>query len=1302
MYYRLYLFVLLIMSCFCSVSGAGFPHATSYQLFNLNTSKGLSASSVQSVIEGKDGAIWISTKSGIDRYNGQRVQNYTLPQPGNTARTNFMMFRLFCDEQGAMFVYDNKGSLYKYNEVLDAFEILYDLNTIIGQEIILNGVLTDGKDGFYLAFNQGLCYLSSGDSFQWLVRDIAANHIARFGDRLLVGSPEGLYAYTINGEKQEKICDDRDIRSTFFDTQTKLLWIGTFNNGLFVYDSTNQRLCNWPTLRQVPTTPVRSIRALDEHSILVGSDGSGVFVASRDGRDIRLLFDETQGSELQGKGIYDICVDSQKNLWMGSYTGGVDIAIASEGMYETVKHFDKDENSLISNNVNDIKQTSDSSLWYATEGGVSICDLRTRQWHHALKDVAVLNLCETRQGKILAATYGHGVYQVERDGKAIPLYSVESGTLQSNYVFRLMEDSDGSLWVGCLNAPMAQIKDGKATFYPINVVQCITTMPCGDLAVGTAYGWYRLSKTDLKPQQFFTHRDSSSEEYNYSIESILFINDDDVWLGTDGGGIYQYRISSQEVIRHISTKEGLPSDFISSLAYNRYGDILVSTDRGLAVIDRHDFMVNNISYVQDLEANYNHMSIEALQDGRFAYGSSTGVVIVDTERLRNLPYEASLHVTGMEITGIEKEAVSAWKENFSQMLGEGVIRLNYDQNTFDIRFESICYAYQQDIRYQYYLEGFDKEWSPLSDQQTAHFANLTPGKYVFRLRNASQINGRTLDTITLTIVVSQPWWNTWWAWLCYLIIAALFLYFCVRYYLERQKRQDFDHKINLFLHAAHDIRTPLSLILAPIDHIEKDESLSQESRQYLQMARQGCNDLQQMVTRLLDFQKADRKKVQPKFQDLNIMGILEMQVQKFMSLAGKKKISLQLIPVESTVMVSADHAMVDSILDNLLSNAIKYTPEGGSIRVSVESDAERVRIKVCDSGIGIPQTDQKNIFHDFYRARNAIQSRQTGTGLGLVFSRRLAVLQKGNLSFESQEGKGTTFILSLLQGNSAAEDVRSSSEESVNNETLLFVDDSESLRQYIQMAFGQLFHVVTVESAERALEFIREKTCDVLVSDVMMPGMHGDELCRMLKNNPETSWLPVILLSANVDRDSMLGGLEAGADDYVAKPFDEAILRQRIDSLLSNRRRLSKYYLERSLQLVSGAAESESTGIETSSSSGDEENKPLSPQMDAADQEFVEKATRLVLENLSDVDYSIDQLCSDLAMSRTLFYGRIKSLTSHAPQEFVRLIRLERAAALIREGRSIMEVSVETGFINVKYFSTVFKKHFGVSPSKFV
>ena len=639
------------------------------------------------------------------------------------------------------------------------------------------------------------------------------------------------------------------------------------------------------------------------------------------------------------------------------------------------------------------------------------------------------------------------------------------------------------------------------------------------------------------------------------------------------------------------------------------------------------------------------------------------------------------------------------------------------------------------------MEGYDRNWSKPSSYQLARFVNLPSGSYVLHVKAICRSNGRELGATSLNIFIAQPWWNTWWAWIVYLCILTAILYFAWQYYKERLQRRYYDEKINFFVNTAHNIRTPLSLVLAPLDNLANDTNLSEKSRGFLDMAHRNGNKLLKMVTELLDFQKVEQSAEQVRLQDVELPMLLRLQVEKFIVAAQEKHIHLSLEACPQ-YMVHTDVKMMDLILENLLSNAIKYTPEGGKVTLSASIEGKTAQILVSDTGIGIPKAEIKNIFKSFFRASNAVNSQEMGSGLGLMLTRQLVKKLGGKLTFVSEEGKGTTFCVKLPLGNVTDSSVRLVEEKKkvanesslaedkhdetcqtvssavlqdagVSKDTLLFVDDNEDLCKYIRMTFGDSYQVVDVESAEAALKYLKEGgVCDIVVSDVMMPGMHGDELCRSIKENKETSWLPVILLTAKAGRDFMIEGLGLGADDYIAKPFDTAILASKVASILKNRRRLSQYYMDRSLALVRGEMASESASSEQivgSDSSyelleptGVSEEKKDHAASNKQDQAFVDKATSLVLAHLSDTDFNIDRLCREMAMSRTLFYGRLKTLTGQNPQDFIRLIRLEQAAIFLKQGDSVLDVSVKAGFVNVKYFSTVFKKHFGVSPSKYL
>ena len=1374
-------------------------------LSNVNTDNGLSSARVYSIVEAEDGAMWISTKRGVDRYNGQQVRNYTLATDMQFSDASGRNIKLTKDSQQHIYAYDNKGKVYLYNKVKDTFQLQVNLINVLGGSMVLNDLLVDDKGCFWMALDRGVyrmapptiagsqekIALGSQNKGKYILKNTYVNHIRFIGKQLLIGSPSGVFAYSPNAAQPRLVLRGYSVLSSYHDVKAHLIWLGTFHRGILLLNDMTWKplsfktsysptvLARYSSLSDIPLIPVRSIIPYNATTILMAVDGAGVYAYDKKTGKTSLLLNTDGRPEnvLQGNGVYALCKDHLGDLWMGSYSGGVDLAIPMEHTLEFVRHEYLNGQSLINNGVNDVLQSVDaqglnSKIWYATDKGVSIYDESTHQWHHTLFNKVALTLCQTADGKVLVGTYGDGIYEIHADGSSSRAYSVSNGKLKTDYVYSIFKDSEGGLWIGCLDGDLVYIPssveknksvDNSVIYLPVNEVQSIVESPDKkSVAVGTTHGCYRIDKRSHRVSRFFYPAEFPTTDCNFFVNAMVFQDARHIWIATDGGGLYLYDCQKHQ-FKNYTTSQSLPSNTVYALVKTPSGKVWMSTDKGLAFIDHGK--VTNLNFFKGLEREYKRMAVTQTYDGRIIFGSSDGAVVLASKFAKGLNYAAPLRITSVEVEGKtfdEAARQEDWNTELFDMLQAGKMSFSHSENTLVVHFESINYPYQHDILYQYYMEGYDHQWSVPSAYQQARFANLPPGSYTLHVKAIGRSNGRVLGEKTLRIHIAQPWWNSWWAWVVYLCILGTIAYFGWDYYRERLHRKYYDEKINFFVNTAHNIRTPLSLVLAPLADLAKDATLGDKSRMFLEMAQRNGDKLLRMVTELLDFQKIDQAKAQVHLQQVELSVLLRLQVDKFQMSASEKHISLRLTAIEQHTFCT-DLSMMNLIFENLLSNAVKYTGEGGTITVSalLEEANKQVIIKVSDTGIGIPKSETKHIFQSFFRASNAVNSQEMGSGLGLMLTRQLVQKLGGKLSFESEEGRGTTFLVALpdcgnvdvsndkvetlskeegaasfrvsvdtsvssesssrqetsepssqqeTSDNSVSSDEKMKSDEESQKDTLLFVDDNEDLRQYIRMAFAAQYHVADVESGEAALKYLSENgECDIVVSDVMMPGMQGDELCRRIKENKETSWLPVILLTAKAGHDFMIEGLGLGADDYIAKPFDSAILASKIASMLKNRRRLSQYYMERSLVIVRSEAsvpsdeKNQSSEVKNQSSEvknqlSDEESKvELNPQ----DQAFVEKATRLVLDNLSDTDFNINRLCREMAMSRTLFYGKLKTLTGQGPQDFMRLIRLEQAALYLKQGKSVLDVSVKAGFVNVKYFSTVFKKHFGVSPSKY-
>lgn len=1364
--------LLLVSFLLTALAAQSTPMPTpAYQVRHIGLAEGLDNMRVFSILQDRNDVMWIATKNGVNRYNGSVMKVYQLSSDRVYSNAAGRIFSLRQDGD-TLYAYDNKGNIYRYSSAWDHFEHVVSLSKWFRGYLKLNDLYIDRHHRLWLAARNGLyCYAHGRMSLAGPTQEVNVITADNRG-RLFIATASAVLAQFGKRWKTLSGLEGMEAQSLYFDAPAQRLWVGSLVQGIRVYDLKTHRVDVVSTPPQIQH-PVRAITPLGQETMLVGVDGEGVYAFDRRKLQGRLLFnvsDDTRNA-LSGNGIYAVVVDRQHNIWVGSYTGGVDLAMPRWPGYQLFRHQYKDGNSLIDNSVNAVCATSDGTLWFGTNLGLSAYHPASGRWTHSLQGRVVVALCPSGNGGVWAGTYGNGVFAVNVAGTATATYSRSLGNLSAEYITSLACDHLGHLWVGAIDGPLSCIVNGKAHDLPIREAECLTVIG-GKMAVGTTAGFCIVDTRSWLYEHYFTPSDFGDKDICCFINAIIADGNGAFWLGTDGGGIYHYDTLTKKYWQ-ISTRQGLPSNSIAGICHGAQGLLMVSTDRGLCTFDGRTRCVRQLSTYEGLDQEYNRMACWQLPKGKLLFGGNDGGVLLSPAAVLPSHYTAQLRVTSILPLDTKLAGDSVVRRHIFDMLCEGRISLPYAQNSFSVNFECINYRFQHDIRYEYFLEGYDKQWIAMPHLQSLRYTNVPSGSYTLHIRALSRTDGRVIDAKDFPLVIQRPWWNSFLAWTVYLLFVLAIVYLVWRRYRDRLESRYYNEKISFFVNTAHDIRTPLSLVLAPLDDMAKDSTLSEPTARYLSIARRNGAKLLKMITGLLDFQKIDQQSSEPTIQKMALKPLLEQQIARFALLAREKKITLALDDCPSEAMVWLDPMMADKLFDNLISNAIKYTGEGGHIHLKAWQQHGETVISVADDGMGIPQSDQKHIFRSFYRASNGVNSKQMGSGLGLMLCRRLVEMHHGKLTFTSKEKVGTTFFVHLPADGSryfpqaaeqkeqqGREDVTAQTDlslkdsvteaplDSVNRnalkddfaedkkkvetreslpqdeengendkDTILFVDDNTELLRYLRMSFSSDYHIITKESAEEALAYLRDGTCDIVVSDVMMGGMDGDELCRRLKENADTAWLPVILLTAKVGKDFMIEGLDKGADDYISKPFDTDILAKKIRNVIDNRRRLSKYYLRRALQLVHDG-ETQTVSHHTKEPSpvhtggaphptpqGRSRQEPLSEEqpvtLNAADQAFVDQATQTVLDHLSEEDFDVNHLCREMAMSRTLFYGRLKTLTGKAPQEFMRLIRLEQAAALLLKDVPVLDVATRCGFQNSKYFSTVFKKHFGMPPSRY-
>ncbi|MGL4519737.1 MAG: hybrid sensor histidine kinase/response regulator transcription factor [Phocaeicola sp.] len=1303
-----------LLSLLITYVGYGATPSSITDVKHLTYSEGLSSHRVFTIIEDANQAVWISTKSGVDRYNGREIKNYTLTGDFYYGDMAGRMIQLYQDADGEIWAYDNTGRIYCYSKVYDRFELTFKISNCVSGNIMLNKYFRSRSGKEIFGLTEGLCVVNNQE-LELFVRDIDVNDVVEIGETLFVGTTCGLSVVNpATAAWPVLLLEDKSIQTLYHDMEKNSLFIGTFNDGLWVMDLATYQVSQIGLKGGVFTNPIRSIVSLDSATLAIGIDGSGVYTFDYGSKSSHLLIncEDCNPHYLHGNGIYTMALDGQANLWVGSYTGGASLVSLTESPSKLIVHEKGTYNTLANNNVNGVVENVNGDIWYATDRGASIFQTACGTWRHSLEGSVGVALCPTGDGNMLLGTYGDGIYFLDQNGKVIKRLNKQLGSLTSNTIFSIKRDEKGSFWVGALDGELMNLDATGQLIasYPISLVLSITVIDADRIAAATVNGFYIVDSKHQTVEHYASAQEQISHNVSAYIVPMLFNNDGTVWLGTEGGGLNLYNLTSREIVHSYKVSDGLPSNDVYSLQRDSLGRIWVSTGSGIAVIE--DSIVSSLNYLAGVEKEYNKSASIVLSDGGLLFGGTTGAVKFLPSEINRVAYKAPLRITGFVIDGISEEKRERLMPYIYHGLQAATIQLPHNQNYLTIHFESINLRYQEDIAYRYILEGYDNDWSEHLASGVATYKNVTPGSYLLRLCSVRKCDGKVIDQQTIKIVISLPWWRSWWAFLIYALLIALVVYFMVRYkWYQLQKRHDED-KIRFFINTAHDIRTPVTLAMAPLEDIEKSEQLSSHGSYLLHVARQNIRKLNSITSQLLEFEKIDAGKHLLNLEVIDLCDILREEVSCFQNVCQKKHLELLLELPDTPICMLGDTHLVEMVFDNLLSNACKYTPSGGSVKVVVVATKSKIRVQIMDTGIGIPTEERKHIFSDIYRAKNARESQETGTGFGLLQVKRIVKMLRGGIDFSSVEGEGSLFTVSFERvyseaiAHSTKRTVRNSLDEilpatvqqrevqTTDKEiTLLLVEDNDDLRHYLVKTFLPDYNVIERSTADDALSYLSTEYPDLIISDVMMPGMQGDDFCRVVKNNPETSGIPVILLTAKTNHESVVNGLQKGADDYVAKPFSTEILKLKVRGLIENRNRLRTYLLK---QAVNQVVLDKSGELLTASIEESEE-----PNLSASDREFMEKVTNLIISNLADTEFTIDTLCREMAMSRTLFYSRLKSLTGKAPQEFIRILRLERASDLLQQGVSVTEVAEATGFINVKYFSTIFKKQFGIPPSKF-
>ncbi len=1284
---------------------------------------GLSNRRIFDIQKDSKGYMWFLTNEGMDRYDGREIKHYKLLGKSK----NIHLGWLYKEDQGDLWVIGKKGCVFHYDTLRDQFRMVYQLSDV--SDDVTCGYM-DHNQNIWLCTQDSIRLYNIKNACKYSLLNVMDANIQMVEQvdscHFFIAAERGIrYVELENDELKvipiEALYDiTSQVNELYYHSESQKLFVGTFGEGVFAFDMCTRRITH--SSMDLSDVNITGICPLNEAELLVGTEGMGLHKLDVNTCVTQpyLIADYESNNGMNGNNINDIYVDEEKRIWLANYFEGITIVDNRYKNYDWIKHSIGNHQSLVNDQVHAVIEDSEGDLWFGTSNGISLYNRQTQRWHsflssvdHHLKDKnhVFVTLCEVSPGVIWAGGYTSGIYKINKRTLSVEYFSpfllTPMNMQPDKYIRGMIKDSNGHIWSGGFyNLKCFDIKDNSVRLYPgVNSITAIAEKDSNFMWIGTATGLYLLDRNTGSYQYVVL-----PVEVNY-VNALYQSDGGLLYVGTNGSGVLVYDSHSKTFEHYYTDNCALVSNNIYAILPEIDGSIIMSTEDGITSFQIEDKTFHNRTSEQGLlSACFNPSSGTLCKNGGFVLGSTDGAIEFP-EKLKFPTYVYNKMILsdfqisyqpvypGDEGSPLEKD-INETK----------VLKLDYDQNTFSLILSSINYDFPSNVLFSWKLDGFYNEWSRPGNANLIRYTNLNPGKYTLHIRAVSKEEQQLVfEERELKIIIARPFWLSFWAILGYVIfVLSVFIVIYRILNLKKQKKIS-DEKTRFFINTAHDIRTPLTLIKAPLEELFEKETFSDRGKKRMRVALRNVDVLLRLTTNLINFERTDVYSSELFVAQYDLSAYLQDICDIFRSYAAFKHLNFTCdCNVEEGLKVWFDKEKMDSILKNLLSNAMKYTPEYGAVGVSVQETKDTWKLEVKDTGIGIASKEHNKLFKMHFRGVNAINSKITGSGIGLMLARKLIRLHGGKIEVKSVELQGTTVRIVFPKSkeqfhkftevapNMEIKDVQieaagllqteKNPETAANNALprILIVEDNDELRTYLIDSLSDIYHIRACCNGKEAQAVVKEYWPNLVVSDIMMPEMRGDELCMTIKSDMETSHIPVLLLTALGDEQNILEALQVGADDYITKPFNLKILRARIANLLANRVLLREKFA--------------SLGMDAEISKESAEANRLN----VLDLKFISGVRKNVEDNLDNPDFTVDSLCSLQNMSRSSFYNKLKALTGQAPADYIRLIRLNRAAELLKEGgKSISEVAEMTGFCDGKYFREVFKKHFKVSPSKY-
>ncbi len=1137
------------------------------------------------------------------------------------------------------------------------------------------------------------------------------------------------------------------------------LWIGTRAGGLNRLDIQKNRIFRYPYEKE--KSHIKCILKDSKNTIWFGDGYALSRYNQLEDSFLRYEYYDTRSSGQAALAVSTLYEDVQGNLWLGVQQGGVNRTIVNHPFV----HFAQNSTTstgLSKSSVSSVLKDSKGNLWvgYFTMG-IDFWDAETNEKTHysynvqdtnSLGEGTVFKIFEASDGRIWVGTYRGGLQYFDESTRSFITYRHEPANPQSisgNDIRDITEDASGNLWVAVhgggvsrLNLRTGAFKNYKAN-YPDwqhslsnDWVFTVFADSKGRVWAGSVSG---VSVLMPEKEHFISYNHQNSTLSHNSVRSIFEDNKGQIWIGTENG-LNKFDEQRRDFVVY-TERDGLPNNFIMGGMADQEGNLWISTNHGLSRFNEAEQSFRNYSMLDGLQSNeFFPGAYFKGEENQFFFGGKNGLNSFNPSAIRDNAYKTPVVITDFKLFNREV-AIGGEQAPLQKHISQThEIELSYDQNVMSFGFVGLNFVRPEKNQYAYMMEGFEKEWNYVGNRKEATYTNLDPGVYTFKVKAANNDGLWNEQEASLKVTVLPPFWQTSWAYGFYFCFVAIMLYAyrSATVYRERrrsrlrlekleaEKIHELDTlKLNFFANISHEFRTPLTLIGDPVDKlVSEGNSLRIDERQGLyQLIQRNSRLLLRLINQLLDISAADAGMMKLRVVQWDIVQFTRSIADAFAYKAEQNSIVYIFAPGTDAAEVYFDPDKLEKILFNLLSNAFKFTPECGKIAInlSVVDDATQlparlqkeassiqyVKIAVEDSGVGIPPEEKDKIFERFFQVEKK-GYRKKGAGIGLTLVKQLVERHYGEVEVVSEMGKGSTFTIWLpvaaesfgadefeladvkipqefgmesKPGAEEAPEIKEPLQEKVSADSplLLLVEDSHDVRHYLRDNFKGKYRIEEASNGVEGFEKAVSKMPDLIISDVMMPELSGTALCRKLKSSESTCHIPVILLTAQAAEHNQLEGLETGADDYIAKPFSIPVLKAKVKNLIAVRKLLKQRFSE------------------------DPDFKPAEVAVNSLDKKFMERVLQIVEENMANSRFSPDVLASELGMSRSQLYRKMKGLTGLSVSIFIRNIRLREATRLLKDkGLTIAEIAYGTGFSDPAYFSKCFKEVYAKTPTDYI